>query len=210
MLTSVWSEWLQWINSIDWTPDAVTAAAAVVLAALTFVLAFGTFLLALAMRRLVRGGERNAERQLRAYVHGLVEQHPAVEDAMIAASPEVGVLIRNYGQTPAHDLCVSMSVGVLEYPPPREMPEAKDSIAREGKISFPPGGEMRIFIQPSEPINAEIRRMIERSGNPRFYVWGKLTYTDAFNRKRETQFQWMYGGNATWYKMQWCPGSRAT
>jgi hypothetical protein len=57
-----------WSIGINWTPEAVTAAATVVLAILTLTLALGTFGLWLATRRLVRGAEDTAERQLRAYV----------------------------------------------------------------------------------------------------------------------------------------------
>ena len=62
------SNWFMWFRAIEWTPEAVTAAATVVLAFLTFILAFGSVCLWLATRRLVRGAEDTAERQLRAYV----------------------------------------------------------------------------------------------------------------------------------------------
>src|ERR1700689_1023610 len=62
--------WVCWIESIDWTPEAITAAATVALAVLTLVLATGTFFLWLATRRLVRGAEKTSVQQLRAFVFG--------------------------------------------------------------------------------------------------------------------------------------------
>jgi hypothetical protein len=63
-------QFLCWFASIDWTPEAVTAAGTTALAFLTLVLAVGTFFLWLATRRLVRGSEKTARAQLRAYVFG--------------------------------------------------------------------------------------------------------------------------------------------
>jgi hypothetical protein len=65
------------------------------------VLAAGTLFLWLATKRLVRGSEKTAERQLRAYV---LVSSARVHDFGIERPPKVEVVIKNSGQTPAFDL----------------------------------------------------------------------------------------------------------
>lgn len=103
---------ISWASSINWTPVAITAAGTVALAFLTLVLAAGTLFLWLATRRLVRGSEKTAERQLRAYIFsdhakiiGFNTPHPLV----IAA-------FKNSGQTPAYNVIVWVSCHIDAYP----------------------------------------------------------------------------------------------
>jgi hypothetical protein len=87
---------------VDWVVNNehfLIAFSTVIMGAFTFVLAIATAFLYLATRALVKGGEKNAERQLRAYVlvtgKGLVEQ--SAKDERFIHQFE----IRNTGLTPA-------------------------------------------------------------------------------------------------------------
>jgi hypothetical protein len=113
-----------WFESIDWTPEAITAAATVVLACLTFILAFGTIFLWIATRKLVRGAEKNSERQLRAYISivsgdvGSAEINGAISTppSMIAIGKRPASVIQflNSGQTPAYDMEFSGYIEVVD------------------------------------------------------------------------------------------------
>src|SRR5579859_4419557 len=107
-----------WFMAIDWTPEAVTAAATVTLACLTFVLAWGTVFLWRVTKRLVKGAERTAERQLRAYINyskGSVVRWDS-------ASPIVQAAFRNHGQPPAHNVVYRAAVRFRPIPFAGEMP----------------------------------------------------------------------------------------
>jgi hypothetical protein len=88
-----------WFCAIDWKPEAITAAATVLLAFLTLTLAGGTIGLWFATRRLVRGAENTAERQLRAYI--FVSDSSRVGGP--SPAPEFRIVVKNFGQTPARN-----------------------------------------------------------------------------------------------------------
>lgn len=104
--------------------EAVTAAGTIALAFLTLVLAVGTLFLWLATKRLVRGAEKTAQAQLRAYV--------GVDAAAIEGfgtdAARIRITIKNAGQTPAHDLVSWMGIKISPFPlaeklePPRRHP----------------------------------------------------------------------------------------
>jgi hypothetical protein len=96
--------WYHWLLSIDWTPEAVTAAATAILAFLTLILGASTLGMWLSTRRLVKDGRDTAKRQLRAY--------PGVVGATIgihSGKVHVAVEIANTSTTTAykfrHALC---------------------------------------------------------------------------------------------------------
>src|SRR6187431_2243000 len=90
VLASGWS-FLYWLGHV------LEGYGEAVIAVFTIVLAFATGLLWKATRELVRGAEKTAERQLRAYV--LPEK--AVLTNISDAEPRYIFNAKNYGQTPA-------------------------------------------------------------------------------------------------------------
>jgi hypothetical protein len=111
MVSYFW-QWCTKLLDFDWDANSVTAASTVVLAVITTILAFGTVGLWCATRRLVKGGEETAKRQLRAYlcVEIFPDDHPIVNfDGPIV------VLLRivNRGATPAYGVEQTVIIGVV-------------------------------------------------------------------------------------------------
>jgi hypothetical protein len=123
-LTGEWMFWrtiaspLEWLAVIDWTPEAVTAAATVLLGSLTFVLAFGTLFLWFATQRLVRGSEKTAERQLRAYIS---ISPTNVNEFGEGGNVTIHYDAKNVGKTPAVKVKTFASVAILPFPFPLGM-----------------------------------------------------------------------------------------
>jgi hypothetical protein len=86
-------------TTIDWTPEAVTAAGTIAIAFLTLVLAVGTLFLWRATRRLVQGTEKTAQAQLRAYVH-----ITKASFRNLGGTRNSSLNIKNCGQTPAYKM----------------------------------------------------------------------------------------------------------
>jgi hypothetical protein len=80
------------------------------LVAFTLVLALATGLLWRATDKLVEGAEKTAERQLRAYIHIEKAKLTFVDDKWILLTR-----IRNFGQTPAHDVRWARTALVVDW-----------------------------------------------------------------------------------------------
>lgn len=179
-----------WFASIDWTPEAITAAGTIALAFLTLVLAIGTLFLWLATRRLVRGSEKTAERQLRAYVfpfHNKIEKFDT--------SPLVNVGFKNSGQTPAYDVTVWTVVGIAAYPFANK-PEQPINIQKSQKSGhIGPGAEMHTICKLGRSVTTSETTAVT-AGTAALYVYGELTYQDAFGKPRFTHVCFFHGGSA--------------
>jgi hypothetical protein len=167
-----------WFESIDWTPEAISAAATVVLATLTFILAFGTVFLWLATKRLVRGTEKTAERQLRAYV-GIVNGNLDIEITDKAITARATIRVKNFGQTPAYDaMC---KCGIENATTFSEAINSKQ-ISIVGKNTIFPQADQRIMFG---------NNFVAPPGELPFstFVFGQISYLDAFGRSRWTNFR---------------------
>ncbi len=172
-----------WFISIDWTPDAVTAAGTIALAILTFVLAIGTLFLWRATRRLVRDGEKTAERQLRAYVSlENIEPATAISNAVnpIIFGYSFSGKWKNVGQTPAIDLDAIIVAALLN-------PDECDPVIIE--VTEPP---QKISVSVGPTINAstnsvwyDINQIVSVwRGEKRLFLFFRATYADVFNPRR--------------------------
>ncbi len=143
----------------------------------------------LATRDLVKGAESNAERQLRAYVFPKDDSAISVVQGPSTTRPfEVNVAVKNYGQTPAHDVVASAWVGLDEWPlkdtfnfdgPPSAEPVAKALI--------PPGATSHYHTGSARPLTTEELASVN-SGRLRLYIYGNVKYVDAFKKPRVTNF----------------------
>ncbi|HEY8094895.1 MAG TPA: hypothetical protein VIE65_02220 [Methylobacter sp.] len=153
-------------------------------------MAAGTLFLWLATRRLVRGSEKTAERQLRAYIFsdhakiiGFNTPHPLV----IAA-------FKNSGQTPAYNVIVWVSCHIDAYPLGKKHERPTDeSSASRGHVG--PGATFQIPTPLSENMTASKTATI-KAGVEAIYYYGEVTYIDAFDEARFTRFCFIYGGDA--------------
>lgn len=167
-------------------PEAITAAATVVLAIVTLILALGTLGLWFVTRRLVKAAENTAERQLRAYVF--------LDNAFFENSGTdtwtIRYRIKNFGQTPAHKVEVADIVKVVEWKGKGTMiPQPIDGMPLG---SMAPGGD---FFD-NDPVLADRCNPHDlASGVNAIYLVGIIKYTDVFKVDRWTRFQYYIGGD---------------
>jgi hypothetical protein len=171
---------------IDWTPEAITAAATSTLALLTLVLALGTLFLWLATRGLVRESKNTACRQLRAYI--------AIDSAILESSLSAGKMVtvtigvKNFGQTPAYKCSGSVNCAILDFEgdKPQDLPDDLDT---EFIGVIQPGACLeKSRIRPA--ISAEEVSGLN-AGTKAIWLFGQYTYAVAFDMPlRTTKFRY--------------------
>jgi hypothetical protein len=176
---------LNWLLSIDWTPETVTAAGTVALAFLTLVLAAGTFFLWLATRSLVKGAEDTARKQLRAYI--------GVEPGGIIRLQGSDLLrghyiIRNVGGIPAKDIAMFAVTSYFNDGSQRtftigQLYQTTNAIVPHAKMTFGTATATDVdSVVAAEEYETD-------SGLDGFiFVWGRVTYTDEFGTDGRTDF----------------------
>jgi hypothetical protein len=144
---------------------------------------------------LVRGGDKTAERQLRAYV--------SVESgAMFRQSRKTGLRFEfrpnvvNNGQTPAQDVKITSFLRITEPKIPEgldyRLPITPGSVSTIG----PRQARFHSAIASRRLTIAELRQI--QIGTHVFHVFGSVTYRDIFNEPRATNFSFViYPGKNT-------------
>jgi hypothetical protein len=181
-------QYICWLASIDWNPEAITAASTVALAFLTLILAIGTLFLWLVTRRLVIGTEETAKRQLRAYIH--------VADAAILHTnsewpTNVRIQFKNYGQTPAYRVsnrckCALQLIGEPDF----NIPEMIASYSDLG----PTQDRVTTVVITQNNWEFMMANVTHNSGT--VHVFGEITYFDVFHHGSSGQ------PHHTWYRFQ--------
>ncbi len=161
------------------------------LVAFTFLLFVATFALWLATRRLVKGADKTAESQLRAYISITPKD---VLNWRHNTYPIIGISfeIENHGQTIGFEICHSFSMDVLDRLPPKaEMPSPLLQYDQNNSL----------FPRVSVPVRLLFNRVLTAQeitdiemGTKRFYTWGIMSYRDAFQQMRTTRFSFSFGG----------------
>jgi hypothetical protein len=170
--------------------DEINAFATVVIAIFTVILGFATAFLYIATRDLVKGAEKTAERQLRAYV--------SVDGAVIIHandgwSPNFRIKIQNYGQTPAYEVSSRSAVTFVVIaggaPNWEQLPKNPTHPSDLG-----PGQNheetLIIHHDPWQIMKAEIEK---KSGI--CYLFGEITYRDIFGADHYTRFRLEVGAD---------------
>jgi hypothetical protein len=161
----------------------------------TALLAFGTIFLWRATVHLVKETKETGERQLRAYV---LMEGCGIRDVSVGKMPVASVLIKNSGQTPAHDVKAILSRLVFEVYnnnpvllpliPDNERPGTGDIIAPGGQRTY-------IFGNPDWPLDApKIDQLV--AGTHAIFAYGQIQYRDAFKVDRVTHFRLYCAGPA--------------
>jgi hypothetical protein len=153
----------------------------------TIGLAIATILLWRATRRLVLDAKENAERQLRAYL--------GVESSYInfppGHPPEAGVTFKNYGNTPAYEFTINAGLGMAasfeELPPP--FPEQ----IGEARGVLSPGAKAMLVRSAPVQVHPDHLTMLA-DGRLTAFVYGEVTYVDAFKKRRVLKYRLMTGG----------------
>jgi hypothetical protein len=133
----------------------------------------------------------SAQRQLRAYVSAAVDKQPIMSGP---DQPEIGLVFKNNGQTPAYDLTTRMLISFGSGPLTSEevangIADFKKTTRRSSSTLFP-GAEVRSSTQLEEGIvlSSEDKWTIEL-GVRTLWVFGEVEYVDAFSKPHFTHFR---------------------
>jgi hypothetical protein len=148
-----------------------------------------------------------AQRQLRAYVciHESLLKFPQpvalpralhrLVDAqeIPAGGVEAQIHIKNCGQTPAYDVRIWIHTWYEAYPLTAPLPTPAEGF-RMASAVLGPGGKT-IMISPEKPaLTKEQINLLGTKPELTMYVYGKITYRDAFGENRYTNYCLMFGG----------------
>jgi hypothetical protein len=145
--------------------------------------------------RLVRGSEKAAQQQLRAY---LVVEARAIEDFEARLITKGHLCIRNVGQTPPHDVIMATGVAIAA---PKHIP-VFDKPSSD-KLRAEPNARRSYFANQIEVIKKAERTFSQReidsviAGESRLCVGGRVYYKDVFNNEWHTDFLYVYSGPET-------------
>jgi hypothetical protein len=154
---------------------------------LTGILAFATIKLWIATRDLVRGAEKTAERQLRAYLTvGPVEFNPP--KAIVGQPLRFRYTIHNSGQTPAYKVAPIIKFGLLapDFDPRTELP-LNPEIGEGTKSRGTLGSRRNFRSYRVRQIEDSAVRAIQRDER-RLYLYGTVRYFDVFETEQRTDF----------------------
>jgi hypothetical protein len=146
--------------------------------------------------KLVRGANETAEKQLRAYLNVALDDQTlaSVVTGLEATCP---IVIRNFGNTPAHDVILYCNIVPVDWPLKDGLPELiKDNPADNLKGSrtvLHPRQEMPGNVIGQEPINADEIRLLQTPGDRRLCMYGELSYRDVFAKTHTTKFRLISG-----------------
>jgi hypothetical protein len=182
--------WFYFIAMADAHDKAIVAIGTGFLAIFTIVLAVATVFLWSATRELVQEARDTAERQLRAYAHTSFSK----VDNLIAGNGDIVFTIglKNYGQTPAYKLSVSLRADLLPFPT-RDLPAP--SVESLSNLTLGPGSEHTVTVR-RDALNQE--EIADLAGSRALYVRGIIRYVDAFKANRFTRFSLIKGGGNTY------------
>jgi hypothetical protein len=164
-----------------------------IIALFTVILGIATWLLWRATRALVIGAEDTSKRQLRAYVIIQGTRFEIKNNRFISH-----FIIKNTGQTPAHNLRTISNTCVLLHP-----------LSKEFDFSIPEPGEPSVgllgasqevasasSLGPSDTRKEEFDEASSDEGWLRIYTYGTVSYFDIFNDPQWTNFcfyfQWTH------------------
>jgi len=147
----------------------------------TAILAFYTYRLWTSTKAMVTSANEHAERQLRAYVNLMESGVKLEEDNKL----HFGVSIKNFGNTPAHDLTCwyGWELRAAGEQPTLEQP-TPDMIVARGSLG--PSAENGMNGTTTAISYDDFNRL--SAGALTFWVYGQLLYKDVFGKQRRTDF----------------------
>jgi hypothetical protein len=156
-----------------------------IIALFTIILGIATWLLWRATDRLVRGADKNAERQLRAYV--LVHHAEMIERILDEQQSAASVTFKNYGQTPARHATVWLETRICDLPLVDTDFAFEGAKKRTPKCTIGPSGEIaKNAKMPKLPGGTEQAILPEKQT---LAMFGRIDYVDAFDEPRWTDFR---------------------
>ena len=129
---------------------------------------------------------RSARQQLRAYV--LVEA--AVRSGGHDEYPEFEVTIRNFGQTPAYEVERWLEIWPAETASDVALPQHRRHV-ETSDAALGPGGSFAL-VKRHEAAWEPDQLAAFNTGKMALYVYGEISYRDAFGQRRHTRIRAMY------------------
>ena len=157
------------------------------LAAFTFLLFGATVALWWSTRSLVMGADKTAERQLRAYIY--------IEKTNLTCKGdnwELSYRIKNFGQTPAHNVIVRTGTAVVDWNGGQPSIPAPSKTDRLGSMG-PQGDVFEIVSEIGETVSAT-RQGLEAKTKA-ILIAGTIEYATVFGRPHRTDFRYYVGGD---------------
>jgi hypothetical protein len=173
-----------WWKFWKWPPEMLLARATVFLAVATFALAV------IAVMQLNYNNDM-AKRQLRSYIS--VEGAAILQFGDTSIAPEAHVIFKNSGQTPAYKVRGWIAIKMTEFPFSGTFEDVGSQLPFASVIGS--GGSPSGIIATKRSLSNEENRNI-RDGTGALFVWGELTYKDAFKAPHYTRFRLFFGGSA--------------
>jgi hypothetical protein len=108
--------------------------------------------------------------------------------------PSASVLIRNFGQTTAHNVVHRISARIAEFPPPLGLFDVKP-IGPGSVDNLPLGGRSVATVGIGPALTMDQTTLLGL-GRLAAYVFGEIAYNDEFSSVRRcTKYRFMVGGN---------------
>lgn len=171
--------------------EDTAAVVSVITAAFTGGLLVATYYLWSATRDLVRGADKTARHQLRAYVtvpHVTINNEHQPEGVVEIL---VLVAIRNFGQTPATNCSYWLDICSRERPLSAQLTRPETS--KDSGIGVIAPGDT-FTIKTEIPLLADGGEV--HSGRHAMYAYGQFHYTDVFNERQTSNFRFMRSGES--------------
>jgi len=128
-----------------------------------------------------------ARRQLRAYVH--------VKEGLLkfsGSTVEGQIHIQNFGQTPAYDVRHWIYVCVERWPLATVLPQPPEDFQMSKGILAPSGKHIMVGQLDDDSPAPELT--LGQNPTRTVYVYGRITYKDAFGDDKYTEYRLTYGG----------------
>jgi hypothetical protein len=137
------------------------------------------------------------KRQLRAYVF-LESIRTAGMSEDSARDLSATIVFKNFGQTPAYNVRHTSSLKFADYPPPMTVFDY-DATKRPIPVdTLGPQGGARNVVRSTETdlMSGSERKQLMKAQTKAIYVFGTISYEDAFGVKRCTSYRFMAGGDS--------------
>jgi hypothetical protein len=129
-----------------------------------------------------------AEKQLRAYLFVQGSEAPDIDEW---DGKGLGVILKNYGQTPAYDVHFWHGLALKELPLTSALPVPPPKIDNPTKTVLNPGQEMTLPLRaPRQLTPAERQAVLAQTST--IYVFGEIYYRDIFKKDHVAKFRMHY------------------
>jgi hypothetical protein len=127
-----------------------------------------------------------AQRQLRAYIFVKTDDKSVVLDSDSVLT--VTTIVKNFGQTPAHNIITSQHIGTYVLPISPDNPLDNLSFADNSSTSALAPGEVTYIRNNPQKLTARLIADIE-SGVVALFVLGEIKYYDSFGTPQSTKYR---------------------